>query len=129
MNLNEDLIANTNQLPTRSDLMTDLQLTQIICNTLQTGLGREFRCRVSLPWRDQEYVRLAPAPAAGKYKVLIYDGPNEIRPCGAVYYNAEKATLNFQIIEHDNSPAPLFSVPLAQPDAFEQIENRIACKD
>lgn len=117
--------ANTNQLPTRSDLMTDLQLTQIICNTLQAGLGREFRCRVSLPWQDQEYVILAHI----QHYVLVYDGPNEMRPCGAVYYNPDGDTLNFQIIEPGSPPGALFRVPLAQPDAFEQIENRIACKD
>lgn len=103
--------------------MTEIELTNIIRYTLQTGLGSEFRCIISLPWQHLDWQPFS------KHCVLIFDGRGATRPCGRVYYDPEDDTLNFDIIELDNSNGPRFRVPLAQPDAFEQVEARIKCEE
>lgn len=102
--------------------MNELQFHQIICEILQSGLGPDFRCRVSLPWADAQWNPFS------KHCVLIHEG-QDLKPCCRVYYDPEDDTLTMETIEYDQRDEVRFMVPLADPKSFERIEARIRCED
>lgn len=107
--------------------VTEEQLVTVICETLQSGLGPSFRCR--LAGHPEDFDDWFFEPVDAKAFVLVHEGM-DLKPCVRVHY--ADGHLHMRVIDHGLNAAGMgyqFKVPLCQPDAFEQIEARIRCDE